>query len=206
MKPAQYNDYLVSTVGTDGLVLQRQVISNYNVEVRPIRLRLFKPYKTSRLVPIRFWRMGHGRVVKTLATTVSLRFWGPRFNTGIHLMKQFAHNWYLPCCHCTETCSHVSFIQDNRPYKYQGLNKMIDILEITFSQIYFRERKISFLIEFNLSLYLVVQSSLVQGPPSLSVYAFTIEIVRKFLLWLWISLSTQVTSSRILRQLNCHDV
>ena len=66
MKPAQYNDYLVSTVGTDGLVLQRQVISNYNVEVRPIRLRLFKPYKTSRLVPIRFWRMGHGRVVKTL--------------------------------------------------------------------------------------------------------------------------------------------
>ena len=69
---------------------------------------------TAQLVPIRFWRMGHGRMVKTLATTlgvgVSLRFRGPRFNTGIHLMKQFAHNWYLPCCQCTETCSHVSFI------------------------------------------------------------------------------------------------
>ena len=30
---------------------------------------------------------------------VSLRSWGPWSNTGIHLMKQFAHYWYLPCCH-----------------------------------------------------------------------------------------------------------
>ena len=26
-------------------------------------------------------------------------------------MKQFAHNWYLPCCQCTGTCSHVSSTQ-----------------------------------------------------------------------------------------------
>ena len=44
---------------------------------------------------------------------VSLGLRGPRFNTGIHPMKQFAHNWYLPCCQCTETCSHVSFIQND---------------------------------------------------------------------------------------------
>ena len=29
---------------------------------------------------------------------------------GVPEMKQFAHNWYLPCCHCTATCSHVSSI------------------------------------------------------------------------------------------------
>ena len=36
-----------------------------------------------------------------------------RFNTGIRLVRQFAHNWYLPCCQYMETCSHVSFIQNN---------------------------------------------------------------------------------------------
>ena len=28
-------------------------------------------------------------------------------------MIQFAHNWYLPCYQCTETCSHVSSIQND---------------------------------------------------------------------------------------------
>ena len=37
--------------------------------------------------------------------------WGHRFNTGMYAMKQFGHNWYLPCCQCMETCSYVSFIQ-----------------------------------------------------------------------------------------------
>ena len=31
--------------------------------------------------------------------------------------KQFAHNWHLPSCQCTETCSHVDQIQNSR-YKY----------------------------------------------------------------------------------------
>ena len=58
--------------------------------------------------------MGHGRLAKTLASRVGglvgglvgvvvvvggvgvpLRFWGPRFNTGI-LMMQLAYDWYLP--------------------------------------------------------------------------------------------------------------
>ena len=26
------------------------------------------------------------------------RFWGLRFEAGIQIMKQFAHNWHLPCC------------------------------------------------------------------------------------------------------------
>ena len=38
---------------------------------------------------------------------------GLRFSTCIHLMKQFAHDWYLPRGQCTGTCSRVSFIQNN---------------------------------------------------------------------------------------------
>ena len=50
----------------------------------------------------------------------SLRSWGPWFNTGIHLMKQFAHYWYSPCCQCTETSYHDSFIQnDTYPFPHQ---------------------------------------------------------------------------------------
>ena len=29
-------------------------------------------------------------------------------SSGIHPMKQFAHNLFLPCCHCTEASSRVS--------------------------------------------------------------------------------------------------
>ena len=43
---------------------------------------------------------------------ISLRFWSSRFATGIHLMKQFAHNVRLSCCQCTEACSYVSPIQN----------------------------------------------------------------------------------------------
>ena len=32
-------------------------------------------------------------------------------HTGMHLMKQSAHSWYLPYCQRAEVCSHVSFIQ-----------------------------------------------------------------------------------------------
>ena len=54
-----------------------------------------------------------GRCYNNGRRRVSLRFWGPRFATGIHFIKQFAHKWYLPCCQCTEVCYHVSFIQHN---------------------------------------------------------------------------------------------
>ena len=37
MKLLQNNDYLVSTVDTDGLVLQHQGISNYSAEYAPMR-------------------------------------------------------------------------------------------------------------------------------------------------------------------------
>ena len=33
---------------------------------------------------------------------------GPAFKSGIQQTKQLAHYWYLPCCQCTGTCSHVS--------------------------------------------------------------------------------------------------
>ena len=36
MKPVQYSEYLVSTVDTDGLVLQHQGISNYSGEYTPM--------------------------------------------------------------------------------------------------------------------------------------------------------------------------
>ena len=50
---------------------------------------------TAQLEPIRFWRMAHGRVVKTLATTMGGEgcLWDSgdprdsRFKIGIHLMK-----------------------------------------------------------------------------------------------------------------------
>ena len=37
----------------------------------------------------------------------------PVFEPGIQHIKQFAHDWYLPCCQCTETRCHVSFIQNS---------------------------------------------------------------------------------------------
>ena len=57
---------------------------------------------------------------------LSLRFWGPRFATCIHLMKQLAHNWYLPFCQCTETCYHVSSIQ-NDMYNNHIVGQFINI-------------------------------------------------------------------------------
>ena len=41
MKLVQYNEYLVSTVATDGLVLQHQGISSYRVEYAPMYFQLF---------------------------------------------------------------------------------------------------------------------------------------------------------------------
>ena len=85
---------------------------------------------TAQLVPIRFWRMGYGRVVRTLATAVCSvgvsKIWGPRFATGIHLMKQFAHSWYLPWCKCTVSCYHVSFIQNNIYMPAPGVSSSVE--------------------------------------------------------------------------------
>ena len=55
-----------------------------------------------------------------------LRFWGPQFATGIHLMKQFAHNWYLPCCQGTEACYHVSVIQNDIYTLVPGVNNSVE--------------------------------------------------------------------------------
>ena len=48
---------------------------------------------TAELVAMCFWWLGHGQMGMTLAYIscwqgVSMRFWGARFTTGIHLMKQ----------------------------------------------------------------------------------------------------------------------
>ena len=59
---------------------------------------------------------------------------GPLFLTWInftpsmnsYLMKQFAHNWYLPCCQCTETCSQVSFIQNNIYMPEPGVSSPVE--------------------------------------------------------------------------------
>ena len=55
-----------------------------------------------------------------------LRFWGPRFPTGNHPMKQFAHNWYLRCCQCTEACYHVSVIQNNIYTPVPGVSNSVE--------------------------------------------------------------------------------
>ena len=41
MKVVQYNEYLVSTVDTDALVLEHQGIRGCNVEYAPIHFQLF---------------------------------------------------------------------------------------------------------------------------------------------------------------------
>ena len=59
---------------------------------------------------------------------------GPLFLTWInfnrsmnsYLMKQFAHNWYLPCCQCTETCPRVSFIQNNIYMPVPGVSSPVE--------------------------------------------------------------------------------
>ena len=38
----QYNGYFISTVATDGLVLQHQGISNHSADYTPMRFQLFK--------------------------------------------------------------------------------------------------------------------------------------------------------------------
>ena len=57
---------------------------------------------------------------------MSLKFWGPRFVTGIHLMKQFAHDWYLPWYRYTEACYRVSFIQNNIYTPVSGLSSSVE--------------------------------------------------------------------------------
>ena len=57
------------------------------------------------------------------AVGVSLTFWGPQFATGIHLMKQFAQNWYLLWCQCTETCYHFSSIQHDIYIPVSGVRR-----------------------------------------------------------------------------------
>ena len=44
MKMAQCNEYLVSTVCTDALVLKHQGISIYSAEYTPMRFQLFMGY------------------------------------------------------------------------------------------------------------------------------------------------------------------
>ena len=43
-----------------------------------------------------------GHWLQWWAGGVSLRFWGPRFTTGIRHLKQLIHFSYLLCCQCTE--------------------------------------------------------------------------------------------------------
>ena len=42
MKPVQYNECLISTVDTDGLVLQHQGISSHSADYAPIGFLMFK--------------------------------------------------------------------------------------------------------------------------------------------------------------------
>ena len=51
---------------------------------------------------------------------------GSLFATGIQLMKQFAHNWYSPWCQCTESCYHVSFIQNNIYMPAPGVSSSVE--------------------------------------------------------------------------------
>ena len=47
-------------------------------------------------------------------------------DTGIHLMKQYAHNWYLPCCQGTKACYHVSFTQNSIYTPVPGVSSSVE--------------------------------------------------------------------------------
>ena len=42
-----------------------------------------------------------------------LRYRWPGFETTHHIIKQIAHNWPSSCCQCTDTCSHISSIEND---------------------------------------------------------------------------------------------
>ena len=73
---------------------------------------------TAQLVTIRFWRMGHGRVVKTLATTAGGE--GCFLDSGVpgstlastSWSNSLIYNWYLPAA---SSQRHVFFIQNDIP-------------------------------------------------------------------------------------------
>ena len=73
-----------------------------------IGLLLCRVYDIMRPVWTRSWRMGHDGVISTLDPIVgggvvceTLVPWACYWHT-VH-----EKNWNLPCCQCTETCSHV---------------------------------------------------------------------------------------------------
>ena len=81
---------------------------------------LCRVHDTIRLVPIRFdgWFIAQflgcsaEQRVAGLPDTL-----GPAFEAGIPHIKQFAHNWYSPCCQC----SHVSSIHKNDIHKIDNI-------------------------------------------------------------------------------------
>ena len=60
---------------------------------------------------------------------------GPQFTTGVHHMKQFAHNWNLPYCQCMEICSQAFSIQIYSIFSLFN-NKMPQVSEIHSQEIY----------------------------------------------------------------------
>ena len=63
MKQVQYNEYLVSTVETEGLVLQHQGISAHNAEHAPTCFHLFKGQCTWLSFDNSVWFLWHAAIV-----------------------------------------------------------------------------------------------------------------------------------------------
>ena len=61
--------------------------------------------------PINFLAIPYPKSLVNLVVEV-----GTRYNHQI----LFAHNWKLPCCQCTETCSHVSYHMEKNTHILQG--------------------------------------------------------------------------------------
>ena len=71
------------------------------------------------MVPIRFKRMGHGRVIKTLDIQLGggRCSWDSearvRSRAPTHEAILFAYSWDLPCCQYMETCPHMPSIHND---------------------------------------------------------------------------------------------
>ena len=102
-------------------------------------------------------------------------------HTHIRLVMQFAKSLKLPCCQCTETCSHVSSVQNNiytpvtGPVQWRivpaqnfqclthwGRDKMNAISQTTFSNAFSWMKSFEFRLNFHWSLFLRVQSTIFQ--------------------------------------------
>ena len=96
------------------------------------------------LLLICLWRIGHDWMVSTLATTAAGErcLWDIMVSKSHSIPRSFWLMTHLPCDQCTETFSHVSFIQSNTPPLILMLVYLISVDKRYLMQSFFSTRPI----------------------------------------------------------------